>query len=427
VAITSNLPLTELLEQLKPEPRLWVRLAATESDGRWIARLLEVTSGEQPPHWTPRRWEYPEAFFVAAVRSGTQVVRWLTTRKARALSRSVSFDELDDTVSCERRESGWTGGIAYEPLRWPCEQWQLVRSQSGRPQLPFGHLVAASSPSFVSFDAAAASLLGVQLNGWTMSGREFGVRRQDMRARIVRVRVRPAELHVQVEGGSLRGCVAELAGDHAGPSTRLGTNRPRTVRFPLPEGLPDGAWVLLKQGSEWLDRRFLASPYAQQPQADVEFEVEPLARLDALVAGGEGPLTEFKAEMPADGDESKRRVMKTVAAFANGVGGYILFGVSDAGEVVGLTSAASDPQARDRLAGLVSAWIAPLPGFAIDVLPATDRPGRSVVILTVQEGTRPPYAAGTLPTNYVYYARRGATSFPITPDEVGAIVRQRSA
>jgi len=260
-----------------------------------------------------------------------------------------------------------------------------------------------------------------------MSGREFGVRRQDTRARIVRVRVRPAELQVQVEGGSLRGSVAELAGDQAGSSKRLGTNRARTVRFPLPDGLPDGAWVLLKQGSEWLDRRFLALPYAQQRQADVEFEVEPLARLDALVAGGEGPITEFKAEMPSTADESKRRVMKSVAAFANGVGGYILFGVSDAGEVTGLTSADSSPRARDRLANLVSTWVAPLPGFSIDVLPAPDDQGRSVVILTVEQGTRPPYAAGTLPTNYVYYARRGATSFPITPDEVGAIVRQRSA
>jgi len=259
-----------------------------------------------------------------------------------------------------------------------------------------------------------------------MSGREFSVRRQDMRARIVRVRVRPAELHLRVEGRALSGSVAELAGDHASRGKRLSTNRARTVRFPLPDGLPHGAWVLLKQGSEWLDRRFLGLPYAQQQQADVEFEVEPLARLDALVAGGEGPITEFKAEMPSTADESKRRVMKSVAAFANGGGGYILFGVSDAGEVVGLTRAESGPEARDRLASLVNAWVAPLPSFTIDVLPAPDRQGRWVVVLTVEQGVRPPYAAGTLPTNYVYYARRGATSFPIAPDEVGAIVRHRS-
>ena len=225
----------------------------------------------------------------------------------------------------------------------------------------------------------------------------------------------------------MRGAVVELAGNQPGPVHRLTSNHPRAISFPLPSGVLDGSWVLLRKGDEWLDRRFLTWPYAQQQQPGVEIEVEPTTRLDALVGRGEGPTTEYKLQMPADDDESKRKVMKTVAAFANGDGGSIIFGVSDELEVVGLSPDECGGRARDRLALLVNSWVAPVPRFAIDVVEAPDVDGRWVVILSVERGDHPPYAAGTQPTNYVYYVRRAGNSIPIGPSEVAALIRGRLA
>ena len=60
--------------------------------------------------------------------------------------------------------------------------------------------------------------------------------------------------------------------------------------------------------------------------------------------------------------------MKTVAEFANGGGGSILFGVSDDGRISGLSEAEAKPDARDRLTSLVRTWIAPLPRFTVEPL-----------------------------------------------------------
>lgn len=130
--------------------------------------------------------------------------------------------------------------------------------------------------------------------------------------------------------------------------------------------------------------------------------------------------------LPTDDEGSKRNVMKTVAAFANGDGGAIIFGVSDEVGVVGLSAAESGGRARDRLANLVRSWVSPLPGFTIEALPASELKSRWIVVLTVEPGDQRPYAAGTQPTNFVYYVRRGANSYAIGPTDVGALAQPRS-
>lgn len=330
---------------------------------------------------------------------------------------------LAGTVSCDRRESRWSG--LYEPLEWPSEEWRLT-DQTEHTQQPPDDLVADGAPSFVTFAVAWASLLGIESSSnRSFSGSELVVRRQDTTGRLASVHVRATEVQVRLEGHHLRGAVVELAGNQPGPSRRLTRNAAHTVRFPLPGGLPPGSWVVLRKGDGWIDRRFLSWPYALAQQPGVEHVVEPSTRLEVLLAGGEGPTTEFKASLPGDDDDSKRKAMKTVAAFANGDGGSILFGVSDDGEVIGLTPADAGPKARDRLSNLIRNWVSQLVAFHVESLPATTAKDRRVLVLTVEPGDSPPYGAGTQPTDLVYYVRRGATSFPISAHEVRELARSR--
>jgi predicted HTH transcriptional regulator len=72
---------------------------------------------------------------------------------------------------------------------------------------------------------------------------------------------------------------------------------------------------------------------------------EPAVALQLLINAGEGPQVEFKAQLPDGNDNAARRTMlKTVAAFASGDGGTILFGVNDDGTVTGLDPATVDRQ-----------------------------------------------------------------------------------
>ena len=96
-----------------------------------------------------------------------------------------------------------------------------------------------------------------------------------------------------------------------------------------PSGGPASrAWLILRHGEEWIDRRFLSQSWTRNPEADVEYLVEPRTKLEAFLANREGPEAEFKRQVPTS-DDSKANVMKTVCAFANGPGGSILFGVDD--------------------------------------------------------------------------------------------------
>lgn len=149
----------------------------------------------------------------------------------------------------------------------------------------------------------------------------------------------------------------------------------------------------------------------------MEFVIAPENRLQALVIVGEDATTEFKEQLPEKTEESRRKTMKTVAAFANGAGGRILFGITNDGVVSGLPNA-EVPEGRDTIAQLVKSWVSPLPDFELETLPVADEQGRSVIGLMIDAGERRPYGAGTAPESIVYYVRRGATTFAVMPDEV---------
>jgi predicted HTH transcriptional regulator len=70
---------------------------------------------------------------------------------------------------------------------------------------------------------------------------------------------------------------------------------------------------------------------------DIEVPEDPESEIQALLSLGEGLQVEFKRQLPEDSAESKRTIFKTVAAFANGHGGSIVFGVEkDEATVCGL-------------------------------------------------------------------------------------------
>ena len=144
-----------------------------------------------------------------------------------------------------------------------------------------------------------------------------------------------------------------------------------------------------------------------------ELVPEPLHRWDAAVLArlrsegkSENVFFEFKATF--DGAE----VEKTVCAFANRMGGYLLFGATADPDnrlkaFPGLESGKDWPK-------LVSDWvvghISPLPAWDAVSVDSPDRPGRPVVVVRVEESTSTPHivtSSGTI------YRREPAGSYPV--------------
>lgn len=402
--------MSELAAYLAEQPRVWVRVGASRRDGDWQLSLLEVTVEEAPPSWRRGRWSYEHATFVASKPAGATVSRWLEHGRISLPSLKIEM-AVDGSVTFERRDSNFQG--IYEPLPWPTREWIAhFRDNSG--QTIHDELVAADAPAFITFDQAAAAFFGVALKpNRNFSGREIVVRQQDRRARIDRVRVHPTEIAVDVSGAQLRGASLALGG-LAGVSRSL-SSRTQEVRLPISGSLGDGAWLALHRDRELLDRRILDPAWRSQ---DVDTVVDSATRVEVLISAGERATVEFKRQLPTT---DPAVVMKTVAAFANGAGGTILFGVEDDGEIVGIGDD-HRPEDLDRLTSLVSDWVRPLPNFECEWVEVA---GRGVIVLSVGPGAHVPYGVGTSDRVVRYYVRRAGNTFPASPADVSAFVRSR--
>lgn len=141
-AATARTDLDQTLTHLASESAVWVRAAAVvDETGALLARLVELTSGEAPPGWQRRLWEYPSASFLATVDTGETVVTWLRSGMPIG-DRSVAVPALSDSLAWERLQSGGAGQL--ETLEWPSVEMRLSASYSTSAE-PAGHLVSASA------------------------------------------------------------------------------------------------------------------------------------------------------------------------------------------------------------------------------------------------------------------------------------------
>jgi len=413
------------IDQIGALPVVWTRAALTRSDtGSWTAPMLELTSGEAPPGWSREDWRYPSARLFTTAERGETIAQWLSERRVKLGDVEAELPPPSTSVRWERRAS--RSPSAYAPLDWPCVETQLAPPQGYQPDGTEHLLSGEGAPSFVNFANAAAYFFGldrVPMGGSFHHGTVY--RHQDRAGRVQAVQIRSDVIAVRLSGDALDGLTLDLAGDAPGVSTRV-WDRPatddQTIEFQLDDGVPAGAWLVLRDGSDWKDRRFLAMPWSQPGDDGVEVVVDPMTRLEAFLANREGGQSEFKRLVPDERD-GKRKLMKTVCAFANGSGGSILFGIDDDHEVVGVPLRQVG-SLKDDLTMMVDSWIDPTPQLSFAELPCED--DHMVVLeLAVPAGDR--LSASGLPVeSRRVYVRHHATSVPARPHEIEEIVRRRS-
>lgn len=127
--------------------------------------------------------------------------------------------------------------------------------------------------------------------------------------------------------------------------------------------------------------------------------------LDRLIA--EATDIDFKVALEV---KKPKSWLKSVSAFANGIGGVLLFGVDDDRQIVGIDHAQEDAETISRL---IKERITPLPQF---VLRGLHEKGKSLLSLEVAAGRSTPYyykADGVTEA----YIRVGNESIP-APDYV---------
>jgi schlafen family protein len=122
----------------------------------------------------------------------------------------------------------------------------------------------------------------------------------------------------------------------------------------------------------------------------------------------EGVLLDYKA----DWIENKK-LAKAVASFANTHGGHLVIGVAadkDRNVPVDFPGLELVDGIKEKVGAVCRSRISPAPVFRMKLIPLSDKPGRTVLVIEVPESPQPPhYVNGTI------YVRNGESSRPLEP------------
>ena len=164
----------------------------------------------------------------------------------------------------------------------------------------------------------------------------------------------------------------------------------------------------------------------------LELQSDP--ELSRLVAGGEGPLLEFKSTMRYNlkagkpDDEMKREIARTICGFMNAEGGTLIVGIDDNRQVVGLDhdfgTLGKKNQEGFELAfnDLVATYLA-LPTRQGLSVRFADYQGKQVCLVVIERSLEPVYCC--FDHNQEFYIRVGpSTRLLMLKEAVGYIVKR---
>jgi len=116
--------------------------------------------------------------------------------------------------------------------------------------------------------------------------------------------------------------------------------------------------------------------------------------------------------------------MKTVAAFANGEGGSLLFGITKEYEVIGVPGA-NIANEEDRISDLIDDWCHRVLLGDWRSTPLLTRQASSSWRCTSRKARNRPYATGTKNVPIQYYVRHASRSVPARRTSFVALARSR--
>ncbi|MGY0459451.1 AlbA family DNA-binding domain-containing protein [Kitasatospora sp. cg17-2] len=376
----------------------------TDTQEQWRLHHGEVlldapdldTNGEET-------WLYPTVAFVARRLRGSLVADLLCGKPADIGSFRVFADQDSTHVSADnlRGNQVWTG----RTTPWPRTEWTIRRISTDYRN--HGVLVGDTSyPSFLTFDQAVSSFLYRRpYDSRTTVDQLWRVVQPRRGAWFQKVTVAPDRLTVDLEGDDLDGVVLELS--EPADSRRLSVEGAGSYSFDLPEGLRVESLLIAHRSGKWLDmRHFPAGPYGSVRDTSVVWE-QPELELELLLADGEGPQLECKREIPDKDARTRKKMLKTVAAFASQPGGgTILFGVEDDNlEIVGLSQDQSADEQKRRIGDMIRNNLEPAPVCHPRVI---KHDYKRVIAVDVPGGNQP--CAYRDNGRLEFYVRRGSSS-----------------
>ena len=412
---TGQITITELLEKIKSIKTVSYRLVMLRDEKGLVLRTMVIEALPKLRSATWSLYNYGDVIFITGKTSGANASNWLRRQKGKVKGVYFQIPPLQLTANFRRSPSYMRYG--FSSIAIPYTQY-LVNSSQSSPQDPRERfLIADGCPFFPDFQTAAIKLLyGVDRNtGQGLSGEVVTVNLAQDEAWIEHIHLSATSISVLVKGNKVSGTRLEIGG---AVDWRFDKDlrRQGRVTCPLPKGLPSKLWIVVSRGSRWLDYRELAQqmPWYVAPESITADPPDLRTRIESSIYRGEGETIEFKSQLNKD---IKDKLMKTIAAFANGEGGVVILGIEDdSGKILGLPPGNLNRE-KDSLTDMIRNRVVPNPPVSIEICVLDKVP---VIAIFVDKGKSPPY--GINPPKLVYYVRRGATTFPARQEEICDLV-----
>jgi hypothetical protein len=421
---TGYIKLTELTEMLDKVQQASFRMVLQDKEGQWLLHTLivDVLPEKLRTNSPTYSYDYGSVVFIAKLLPGADIASWLINKRGKIGSYHFQYDiQIDVTqlnVSWTRHPSNASILYAGPKVAFPFTLYNLPQPSNAW-GLPSGILVNDGCPFFPSVQQAIAQLMYevADPNQLGATNQGYYVRFIHDEASIKHINISPLLLSIEIDGTNLARTRCQIS---VPPELTFETeiSHPQRVDCPLPQEMPPEIWIVLSRGREWLDHSYISqrwSPFRQRSD-NVTFSPPDIrTQIQELIAQGEGLTVEFKQEIPPDHD----KMLKTVAAFANGRGGVILLGVTNDGDVVGITPSGDINREKDRITNMIRNTVSPDPEIRIEHCDM-DGKGTYVIAIFVDKGVSPLY--GLHHDKPEIYVRRQATTFRARPDEIAALV-----
>ena len=426
-----NKKLSEVLSCLGAG-KVHLRAILSREESGWVLRYIEIVVGVIPPAWRDLSWVYKEVAFLQTTSEASSLIQ--SFREALQQDSDACISEMNIKIPKLQDHSlgQWRPSKAQrlpERFPWPTSDWAISSENSVNTSwYTSGILTADNCPTFINTQEAIHAFQSGKFStsiSATLNG--FGIIQIINRhAWIHKVNVEATAINIWIKGDSIRNTVVQLIDSSGYKSRKVGSTG--RLRISYAKNLADDARLFLTDGSECLDYRVLGlqHPYSDDSRQNVEYEAidDPDSEITRLITQGEGSALEYKRELPSNPEE-KRKLVRTVAAFANGQGGEIVFGMDpNEATVVGLFGI-DHVSERDRLTNIVRDLVTPCP---LTDTRLYEFESKILIVLSVARGNQPPYGRLIKDSKVAeYYIRRGANTYPARPDEIREIVLYKSS
>jgi hypothetical protein len=409
IGIRDQVGLLDFLSALEGH-RFLIRGAISLSS-RPVARVFVLD--QLPAHTLIGRRvsRYDRVAFIEARISGHLLAQWCRAGSGQIGGIKFEMPKLQDWATWDRQPSRWT--YSSGSIRWPVLRGEVNLEQPAVPQNDNNFLIGDRLPTFPALGDAMSYYLypGEQVPSQGLPTAFITTRIADTRCWIDQMNFAPAHIAIKLRGRYVAGARVELVGPQIRREAKAGVSG--RLKIAIPGGVDPQQILVVSRGRAWLDYRYLGRS-VQQGQPGVTFEPpDRCTQIAILATQGEQQTVEYKRQLPAtDGERAK--LARTVVAFANTQGGYLIYGIESDGatgtQVVGVQYS---PQVADTLIRIVRDRVIPDPRAEVV---NCEVGGKHLVAVIVDARPNRFFAVNTVPP--AFYIRRQANTFPATLAEI---------